>query len=273
MIKMSAEHTPRTISSFPLRIATDSHRADPEISVVIPVFNEVENLPRLAAELRIALGETLRSYEILLVDDRSTDGSYRAIQAIVEGNSHFRLLRLARHRGQSTALAAGFHNARGEIVVTLDSDLQNDPADIPRLLAALEGCDLVSGVRAQRSDSWLRRVSSRLANRVRGRLLADGVTDVGCSLKAYRAEVLRHLPSFDGMHRFLPALVQIEGARVREIEVRHRPRRYGEAKYNIRNRLWRGLADLMAVRWMQKKWIDHHQLQTEVTEWKQQPSG
>lgn len=273
MIKMSADYTPDTASPFLTRIATHPRQLDPEISVVIPVFNEAESLPRLAVELRAALDETARSYEVLLVDDRSTDGSYRAIQTIVEVNSHFRLFRLAQHRGQSTALAAGFRQARGEIVVTLDSDLQNDPADIPQLLAALEGCDLVSGIRVQRRDSWPRRVSSRLANRVRGRVLADGVTDVGCSLKAYRKELLRHLPTFDGMHRFLPALAQIEGARVREIEVRHRPRRHGETKYNIRNRLWRGLADLMAVRWMQRKWIDHRQLETEVTEWKQQPSG
>ncbi len=241
--------------------------------MVIPVFNEIESLPILADELRSALEPTQRPYEVLFVDDGSTDGSDATMRAIAEADDHFRVFQLARNRGQSTALAVGFQRARGKIIVTLDSDLQNDPADIPTLLAALDDCDLVSGVRAQRRDNWLRRVSSRIANRVRAGVLSDGISDVGCSLKAYRSEVLRHLPTFDGMHRFLPALAQIEGARVREVEVRHRPRRYGEAKYNIRNRLWRGLADLMAVRWMQKKWIDHRQLHAEVTEWKQKPSG
>ena len=251
--------------------ATTSPPPHPDVSVVIPIYNETESLPILAEELRLALEPTRHSYEVLFVDDGSTDGSDATMRAIAEADDHFRVLRMARNRGQSTALVVGFERARGKIIVTLDSDLQNDPADIPTLLDALDDCDLVSGVRAKRRDTWLRRVSSRVANRVRAGVLGDGITDVGCSLKAYRAEVLRHLPTFDGMHRFLPALAQIEGARVREVTVRHRPRRYGEAKYNIRNRLWRGLADLMAVFWMQKKWIDHRQLHDEVTEWNQRP--
>jgi dolichol-phosphate mannosyltransferase len=142
---------------------------------------------------------------------------------------------------------------RGEITVTLDSDLQNDPADIPALLAALEGWDCVSGVRQSRQDAWQRRPSSRLANGVRSRVLGDGITDVGCSLKAYRSQLLRHVPMFQGMHRFLPALVLFQGGRVREIPVHHRPRRFGVAKYGIGNRLWRGLADLSAVAWMRRR--------------------
>jgi hypothetical protein len=150
------------------------------------------------------------------------------------------------------------------VVVTLDADLQNDPSDIPRLLAALPGVDVVSGVRVERRDTWLRRASSRIANRVRDAVIHDGITDVGCSLKAYRAEFLRDLPLFKGMHRFLPALVELQGGTAREIPVGHRPRRFGEAKYGIGNRLFRALADLWAVRWMQRRWIDRR-LEEEAT--------
>lgn len=238
---------------------------DTLVSLVIPVYNEAESLPALAAEIGSALEGLARPYEVLFVDDGSTDGSGRVLARLAAADRRIRVVRLARNQGQSPALAAGFRRARGEVVVTLDADLQNDPADIPRLLAELEadGADLVSGVRTPRHDSWLRRVSSRIANRVRDRVIHDGVTDVGCSLKAYRAELLRGLPEFNGMHRFLPALVQMQGGRVREIPVSHRPRRYGEAKYGIGNRLWRGLADLAGVRWLQRRWIDRR-LEEEV---------
>jgi glycosyltransferase involved in cell wall biosynthesis len=234
------------------------------VSLVIPVFNEADSLPVLAAEIRAAMEALGAPYEVLFVDDGSTDPSPRVLAELAAGDRRLRVIRLRRNQGQSPALAAGFRRARGEVVVTLDADLQNDPADVPRLLAALDGVDLVSGVRAERHDSWVRRVSSRVANRVRDRVIHDGISDVGCSLKAYRAELLRGLPMFKGMHRFLPALVELAGARVRELPVSHRPRRFGAAKYGIGNRLWRGLADLAAVRWMQKRWIDPG-LEEEVT--------
>ncbi len=170
-----------------------------------------------------------------------------------------RVIRQARNAGQSAALDAGFRHARGDIVVTLDADLQNDPADIPLLLARLEaadGADVVCGVRARRRDSWVRRASSGIANAVRNRLTRESVADVGCTLRACRAEYLRRVPAWNGMHRFLPTLLRMEGARIAEVNVSHRPRRFGEPKYNIRNRLWRASTDLLGVRWLQQRWID-----------------
>ncbi len=228
----------------------------PDLSVVIPVYNEAENLPILADEIDDALGEAGGAYEVLFVDDGSTDSSLEVLRRLASERPHLRLLALGQNCGQSAALGLGFRAARAPVVVTLDADLQNDPADIPRLLAELEGCDVVSGVRATRHDSWVRRISSRIANRVRDLVVHDGVTDVGCSLKVYRRELLRHVPTWNGMHRFLPALVKMQGARIREIPVRHRPRVHGESKYGISNRLWRGIADLAAVRWLQSRWID-----------------
>jgi dolichol-phosphate mannosyltransferase len=234
----------------------------PEISLVIPVYNEEANLPPLVEEIRQTMQPLGRPYEVLLVDDGSTDGSLAAMIRLASQDPALRVIRQARNAGQSAALDAGFRNARGAIVVTLDADLQNDPADIPRLLARLDGgeaweaCDVVCGVRVNRRDSWVRRLSSGIANAVRNRLTHESVTDVGCTLRACRAEVLRRIPVWKGMHRFLPTLLRMEGARIAEVEVRHRPRRFGEPKYNIRNRIWRASADLLGVRWLQTRWID-----------------
>jgi len=228
----------------------------PEISVVIPVFNEEKNLPLLAAELQGVLRPLGRPHEVIFVDDGSTDGSLEALCQLARQNPAVRIVRLQRNTGQSAALAAGFRSARGGVVVTLDADLQNDPADIPGLLACLDGCDVVCGIRTHRQDPWLRRISSRIAARARNRLTHESIADIGCTLRVYRAEFLRRLPLFDGMHRFLPTLLKLEGARITEMPVRHRPRRHGQSKYNIRNRIWRSLADLVAVRWMQKRWLD-----------------
>jgi glycosyltransferase involved in cell wall biosynthesis len=223
---------------------------------VIPLYNEADNLEILASEIRAAMEPGAESYEVLFVDDGSTDSSPEVLRRLAAEDSRVRVLQLRRNCGQSAALAAGFRHANGAAVVTLDADLQNDPADIPRLLHELENFDLISGVRSKRHDSWLRRMSSRIANRVRDAVIHDSISDVGCSLKAFRTEYLRHIPMFTGMHRFLPALLQLEGARVKEVPVGHRPRIHGETKYNIRNRLWKALADLFAVRWMQARWLD-----------------
>lgn len=228
--------------------------AQPEISLVIPVFNEEENLPVLADEIARALAG--REYEVIFVDDGSRDGSLEVLKRLRGEDPRRRVIRLARNSGQSAAFDAGFRAARAPVVVTLDADLQNDPADIPRLLEALEDCDMVSGVRAKRRDSWARRAASRIANRVRNAVVHDSVTDVGCSLKAYRAELVKRLKMFDGMHRFLPALARMQGARIREIPVAHRPRIHGASKYTIFRRLRRTVPDLVAVRWMQSRWID-----------------
>jgi glycosyltransferase involved in cell wall biosynthesis len=238
----------------------------PEISIVIPVYNEEENLPILAAEIHGAMRPLGRPYEVIYVDDGSTDGSPGVLLELAREDPATRVVRQRRNAGQTAALDAGFRFARGGIVVTLDADLQNDPADIPRLLAAMEGYDVVSGVRARRRDTWVRKASSRIANRVRNRLTHDDVTDVGCTLRACRAEFLRGIPVFTGMHRFLPTLLAMAGARKTEIPVNHRPRLHGQPKYNISNRLWRALADLFAVRWMQKRWIDRR-LSEEVDVW------
>jgi len=229
----------------------------PQLSLVVPAFNEEENLGELVAEIRAAVGPTGLEWELLLIDDGSTDGSLAAMRRLAAAEPRIRILRHKRNAGQSAALAHGFRAARGELVATLDADLQNDPADLPRLLAELDrGFDVVSGVRVERRDGFVRRASSRIANAVRNWATDESITDVGCSLKVYRAEFLRDLPMFTGMHRFLPTLVRWNGARVTEVPVRHRPRRHGVGKYGIGNRLFRALADLFAVRWMRKRWID-----------------
>ena len=244
----------------------------PDISLVIPVYNEEENLPILAAEVQGALQAIGRPYEVIYVDDGSTDGSPEILSEMAREDPAVRVIRQRRNAGQSAALAAGFRAVRGGIVVTLDADLQNDPADIPRLLERLNAFDVVCGVRANRQDTWLRKLSSRIANGVRNRVTHDSVTDVGCTLRACRTEYLRRIPMFTGMHRFLPTLLKMEGARVTEVPVHHRPRLHGQPKYNIRNRIWRALADLFAVRWMQKRWIDQR-LSEEIDAWNTIPSG
>lgn len=229
----------------------------PRVSVAVPLYNEEENLSDLLGELRQALEPLGRSWEALLIDDGSTDGSLDLLRREAANDPRIRVFRHRRNAGQSAALATGFRAARGAVVVTLDADLQNDPADIPRLLERLdEGFGAVSGIRVERQDSWVRRASSRIANAVRNWATDESITDVGCSLKAYRREHLEHLPMFTGMHRFLPSLVRWNGAQLAELPVRHRPRLHGVAKYGIGNRLFRALADLYAVRWMRRRWID-----------------
>jgi dolichol-phosphate mannosyltransferase len=233
-----------------------ANQTPPELSLIVPLFNEQENLPILAAEIRAALAPLAMAYEVLFVDDGSTDASPAVLAQLARADPAIRLLRQSRNSGQSAALDAGFRHARGAVVVTLDADLQNDPADIPRLLGELAGFDVVCGVRRKRRDSWLRRASSRIANGVRNRVTDETVSDVGCTLKAFRAEYLQRIPVFTGMHRFLPTLLRLAGARVTEVAVNHRPRLHGQPKYNIRNRIWRATADLFGVRWLQTRWID-----------------
>jgi glycosyltransferase involved in cell wall biosynthesis len=228
----------------------------PELSVVIPVFDEAANLPRLVEELAAALRPLGRRFEVLFVDDGSTDGSPAVLRGLAAVLPGMRRLRFPENRGQTAAFAAGFRAARGRFVVTLDADLQNDPADIPRLLDSLSEADAVLGVRRRRADGLVRRVSSRIANAVRDAVVHDGAVDTGCSLKAFRREILDRIRLFRGLHRFLPALVRLEGGRVVQIEVNHRPRAAGRSKYGIANRLFAGLSDLLAVRWMISRRID-----------------
>jgi glycosyltransferase involved in cell wall biosynthesis len=197
------------------------------------------------------------------VDDGSTDGSDAILRGLRDADPHVRVLTFKRNAGQSAAMDAGFKSARGEAVVTLDADLQNDPADIPRLLEGLSGWDAVVGVRHQRQDNLVRRVSSRVANYVRNRLSDETITDTGCSLKAFRGTALQRLVLYDGMHRFLPTLLKMEGFRVSEIPVGHRPRRHGESKYGIGNRLLPSFMDLLAVRWMKRRKL-HYEVKDDI---------
>lgn len=229
----------------------------PELSAVVPVYDEIEALPPLLAELEAALSGTGRTWEIILVDDGSRDGSAAWAADAARHRPGITTLLFEKNCGQSAAVAAGIEHARGAVVVTLDADGQNDPADIPRLLDALRDADVVSGIRATRADSFTRRVSSKIANGFRRVVLGDPVTDIGCSLKAYRHEALESLPFFVGVHRFLPALCYFRGSRYAEIPVTHRPRSVGLSKYGVGNRLFRGLRDLVGVAWLKSRLLRH----------------
>lgn len=233
------------------------------LSLVIPAFNEEESIEACIREADAVLAGLGRSYEILVVDDGSTDGTFGRLRTLRESVPCLRAVRFKRNRGQTAAMAAGFETARGEIIVTMDADRQNDPADIPLLLERLDGFDVVCGVRRDRRDGFTRRVSSRIANAVRNRATGEHITDVGCTLRAFRASHIKRVKLFEGMHRFLPTLLRLEGARIVEIPVRHRPRTAGRNKYGIGNRLWKGLRDLQAVRWMQKRYI-RYEIEEEI---------
>lgn len=231
----------------------------PELSVVVPVYNEAECVAPLCAELYAVLPGLGRSFEVILVDDGSSDDTPELLAAEKQRRDSLRVLRLRKNCGQSAALSCGFDHARGQVVITLDADLQNDPADIPLLLAKLDSgeCDAVCGWRQKRRDTWLRRASSKIANGVRNKLSGETISDTGCSLKAYKTEFLRKIKMFKGMHRFLPTLLKMEGARVVEVPVGHRPRHAGEAKYGVWNRVFKSFRDLLAVRWMKRRHIDY----------------
>jgi glycosyltransferase involved in cell wall biosynthesis len=219
-----------------------------EISVVIPVYNEVENVPLLAAQLAAAADGDGRAWEFLFIDDGSQDGTWEALERERQRDQRVRAVRLLRNFGQTAATACGIAQARGRRIVTMDGDLQNDPGDIPRLLAVLEqGYDVVCGWRRRRQDRfWTRRLPSWAANRLISLLTGVRLHDVGCSLKAYRAEVIRRVPLYAEFHRFIPALAVFAGALLTEREVTHHPRRHGCTKYNL-GRTWRVALDMVTV--------------------------
>lgn len=228
------------------------------LSVVVPVKDEEANILPMLQEIREALDPLRRCYEILFVDDGSTDGTLERLLAARAEFSQLRVIKFRRNRGQSAGIDAGMRAARGEWIVFLDGDRQNDPADIPRLLdKAGEGFDMVAGWREKRNDTTVRRISSRIANRVRDSILHDGIRDTGCSLKLIRRSCVDSIKMFTGMHRFLPALFQNEGFRVTQMPVNHRPRVAGKAKYGIGNRIFRSLYDLFAVQWMKKRSLNY----------------
>jgi glycosyltransferase involved in cell wall biosynthesis len=229
-----------------------------DLSLVIPVYNERDNLAPLIGEIERALAG--RRFEIVAVDDGSTDGSLETLKALKRGHPALHIVSFAANAGQTAAFAAGFQAARGAVIVTLDADGQNDPADIPALVDALaqSGATAVAGYRVDRRDSRWKLVQSRIANGVRNRLNRETIRDTGCSLKAFRAPAVRALPLFNGMHRFLPTLVKLQGGTVAEVPVHHRPRRSGRTKYGMWNRVFRSLADAFAVRWMQRRALRYH---------------
>lgn len=220
----------------------------PKLSVVIPVFNEEESIPHLCERLHEVLSAMSFKYEVLIIDDGSTDGSWLKLKVYASKYPYFRLIRFRRNFGQTAALSAGFNFAQGELIVTMDADLQNDPADIPRVVAEIEsGYDVVSGWRQKRKDTFItRRLPSIIANALIGRVTGVKLHDFGCTLKAYKREVLDDVKIYGEMHRFIPALVWWVGGKVHEIPVSHNPRKYGKSKYNI-TRTIRVLLDLMTV--------------------------
>jgi len=231
---------------------------DVQLSVVVPVYNEEDNIEPLVSEICSALDDEFR-YEILYVDDGSNDRTIEVLQEIALKLSHLRIIRHSENYGQSTAMATGVRKANAKAIVTLDGDGQNDPADIPKLFnqfqkdAVKTENILIVGLRRKRRDSWLKRISSKVANAVRSRILKDGTPDTGSGLKVFSRKIFLELPFFDHMHRFLPALFIRNGGRVISIEVNHRERERGISKYGLQNRLWVGIIDMMGVVWLQKR--------------------
>ena len=228
-----------------------------ELSIVIPVFNEEENLPILIPKLIDVLSQFGSPYEVIFVDDGSTDESRIILKEFAYKYPYIRILGLKENRGLSTALYAGFKETRGKIIVTLDSDLQNDPMDIPKLLTYLDQYDMATGWRINRQDPWLKEISSKVANAIRNRISGEAIKDSACTLRAFKRECIQEIPVFNGMHRFLSTLVKMKGYRIIEVPVTHHPRRFGRSKYNIRNRAWRAFIDLLGVRWLKSRRIDY----------------
>ncbi len=229
----------------------------PFLSIVVPVCNEEENLIPLKKNITDAMAAVRKSYEVILVDDGSTDGSREVIRVICEKDRRFRYLFFEANHGQTAAFDAGFKAANGDIIITMDADLQTDAYDIPVLLSHIGTSDAVIGYRQKRQDNWMKRASSRIANAVRNRLSGEDIRDVGCPLKAFRREALSNIKLFKGMHRFFPTLLKMEGCTVKEVPVHHYPRQRGKSKYNIRNRALRAFVDLVAVCWMKKRILNY----------------
>lgn len=229
----------------------------PHISIVIPVYNEQENLAFLVEGLVPVMASLARPYEVVFVDDASTDRSLEVLKELSRKYPCIRIAKFETNSGQSAAFDAGFKLAGAEVVVTMDADLQYEPRDIPRLLEQLRSCDVVCGWRKIRHDPWLKRISTKVANTVRNILSAETIKDTGCSLKAFKKESLLNLKMYKGMHRFLPTLLKMQGAKVCEIEVKHLPRKFGRSKYNIRNRLFKSFLDLLFVVWMKKRNLNY----------------
>ena len=228
---------------------------NPYLSLVIPCYNEQESVPTLLKRVGDALAPIGRPFEVIIVDDGSSDDTPRLLSQAMNDLPWLRVLRMAKNGGQSAAFDAGFKAARGQVIATIDADLQNDPEEIPRLLPMLDDYDMVNGWRKDRHDTRFRRWQSRWANRIRNWLSGETINDSASSLKVYRRCCLEGIMLYTGMHRFMPTLVKMRGFTCVEVPVKHSPRLAGTAKYGFGNRAWRAFVDLMAVRWMKKRFI------------------
>jgi dolichol-phosphate mannosyltransferase len=234
------------------------HSAEVFLSVVVPLYNEVESAVPLVERVGLALEDLEGGWELVIVDDGSTDGSGQRLDELAGERPWLRVLHFVDNCGQSAAMDAGFRASRGRLVAFLDADLQTYPEDIPQLVEILEreGADAVVGIRAERHDSWWRRFTSGFANGVRNRLTREDIADTGCPLKVFRGDAIRSIKMFNGMHRFLPTLLKMEGYSVLQLPVRHTARAAGRSKYGTWDRAFRGLRDALAVRWMQDRHLD-----------------
>lgn len=230
---------------------------EPYLSLVIPAYNEQENVPTLLARVSAALAMTGKPFEVIIVDDGSTDQTPQLLADAMKQFSWLRVLRMAKNGGQSAAFDAGFKAAKGQIIATIDADLQNDPEEIPRLLPMLDdpSVDMITGWRQKRQDSKFRLIQTKIANRIRNWISQETIQDSASSLKLYKRHCLEGIQLYTGMHRFFPTLVKMRGYTVKEEPVKHSPRFAGTAKYGFRNRAFRALVDLFAVRWMKKRYM------------------
>jgi glycosyltransferase involved in cell wall biosynthesis len=222
-------------------------------SLIVPLKNEESNIVDLIEEIEPVMQKLRQPWELICVDDGSNDQTRSILLKLSEQKPYLRPLYFKKNYGQSSAFDAGFKAAKGDLIITLDGDRQNDPADIPKLVQLIDSCDLVCGIRQKRQDPWNKKIISKLANAVRRWICEDGVQDTGCSLKVYRRSCLQKIKMYDGMHRFLPALFLIENFKIKETLVNHRERSKGVSKYNFFNRSFNTVADLLAVRWMKKR--------------------
>ncbi len=226
------------------------------VSVVVPFYNEEDNVRPLAKRIAAVFGELREyDYECLFVNDCSTDATRERLETLQAEDPHVIPLHLAENRGQSAALVAGMRRARGDYILTLDGDLQNDPSDFPKMLELLKDYDCVCGYRANRQDTWIRKISSKIGNGVRRMILDDGIRDAGCGSKGFRRCCVDHIVPFNGVHRYFAVMVRNGGFSLTECPVTHHPRIHGVSKYGIHNRLWRGIYDLIGVGWLRRRYV------------------
>jgi glycosyltransferase involved in cell wall biosynthesis len=228
-----------------------------DFSIVVPIYNEAENLAPLTERIIEVFADRSYKYEMVYVNDGSRDGSSSIINDYAADIENLKVLHFTENNGQTAAFLAGFKIAEGDYIITLDADLQVDPEDVFKLIPYLDDCDMVVGMRSNRNDGLKKKISSLVGNGVRNLLTGETISDTGCPLKIFKNEISRYFYPFSGMHRFYPTLARINGYTVKEVPVNHYPRKFGNSKYGIANRIWVGLLDTFAVRWMKKRIIDY----------------